>query len=313
MKNIVIVGPTASGKTAVAAALAKMINGEIISADSRQVYKYLDIGTNKSGEWDKVIKARFFNGIAQYLTDIIEPDAKFSAGDFAKLALEEVKRLKKAGKVPIIVGGTGLYIRALIDGLAPMPERNEEVRRKLQEKLLEKGKEYLYDKLNKVDPESAENNRHNPQRLIRALEVFEVTGVPISRLQKKTVKPDEEFVQFGLGWPREIIYKRIDRRSTDMLRSGMIEETRMSLSKGFKETAEAFKGIGYRDVLDHIAGKIDLKELEYRLRRDTRRYAKRQMTWFRSDKRINWISLKESTFSAEKTARSIFKKIDNLI
>src|SRR5271157_1385950 len=167
MKNIVIVGPTASGKTAVAAALAKLLCGEIISADSRQVYKYLDIGTNKSGEWDKVRSARIFNGVAQYLADIVEPDEKFSAGDFAKLALKKIRQLRQKGKVPIIVGGTGLYIKALVDGLAPMPERNEEVRKNLQAKLAEKGLEYLYEKLKKVDPESAERNRHNPQRLIR--------------------------------------------------------------------------------------------------------------------------------------------------
>jgi tRNA dimethylallyltransferase len=194
-----------------------------------------------------------------------------------------------------------------------MPERNEEVRKKLQAKLSEKGKEYLYGKLRKVDPESAENNRHNPQRLIRALEVFEVTGIPISSLQKKTVKPDEDFVQFGLDWPREIIYRRIDRRAQEMLRSGMIEETKRLLSEGLSETAEAFKGIGYRDILDYIAGKIDRKELEECLKRDTRRYAKRQLTWFRKDKRINWIDLKESSFSAENTARIILKMVHNLV
>ena len=313
MKNIVIVGPTASGKTLAAAALAKLVNGEIISADSRQVYKYLDIGTNKSGELNSEKSARIFKGVAQYLTDIAEPDEPFSAGDFAKLALEKIKQLKKEGKVPIVVGGTGLYIKALIDGLAPMPERNEEVRKKLQANLSEKGREYLYEKLKKVDPESAEKNRHNPQRLIRALEVYEVSGVPISRLQKQTVKPGEVFIQFGLDWPRDTIYRRIDRRAEEMLKSGMIEETKSILSKGVIETAEAFKGIGYRDVLDYLAGRIDRKDLGERLKQDTRRYAKRQLTWFRKDKRINWISLKEPAFSAEKTARSIFKVLDNLI
>ena len=313
MKNIVIVGPTASGKTLVAAALAGLVNGEIISADSRQVYKYLNIGTNKSGELNKDRNARIFNGAAQYLTDFVEPDETFSAGEFAKLALGKIKQLKKNGKVPIVAGGTGLYIKALIDGLAPMPERNDEVRKKLEAELSAKGKEYLFEKLKKVDPESAEKNRHNPQRLIRALEVFDVSGIPMSRLQKKTASPDEEFIQFGLDWPRAVIYQRVDRRAEEMLKSGMIEETKNLLSKGFNETAEAFKGIGYMDILDYIAGRIDSKELEEHLKQDTRRYAKRQLTWFRKDKRINWISLKEHGFSVEKTAGLISKKIHNLV
>jgi len=313
MDNIVIVGPTASGKTAVAAALSKIINGEIISADSRQIYKYLDIGTNKSGKWDEGKNCRYFEGIAQHLTDICEPDEFFSAGDFERLALEKIGQIRENGKVPVIAGGTGLYIKALVDGLSPMPTRDERIRSELKKKFLEKGAVYLYEKLKRVDPESAETNKKNPQRLIRALEIYEISGIPASVFKKNVAKPREHFVQFGLNFPRAEIYERINRRSSDMLSGGIIQETEKVIDMGFPETSEAFKGIGYKDVLSFIKGKINKEELEEFLKRGTRRYAKRQITWFKKDKRINWINLEGSTFYAEKVAAKILKTVDNLI
>jgi len=313
MNNIVITGPTASGKTAVAAEVAKLINGEIISADSRQVYKYLDVGTNKSGEWNAGKKARYFKGIPQYLTDLIEPNESFSAGDFAKLAKEKINQLKRCGKTPIIVGGTGLYIKALIDGLAPLPGKDYKIRQKLESDLKTRGIEYLYEKLKKVDPESAEKNAKNPQRLIRALEIFDLTGMPITRLHKKTIPSGENFLQFGLSWPREVLYRNIDQRTEEMIKTGIIEETKTVLEKGFVASSEAFRSIGYKYVLEYLSGEINKKESEELISRDTRRYAKRQITWFKRDKRISWIELKETAFNATKIAEDILKKIDNLV
>ncbi|MCX5781451.1 MAG: tRNA (adenosine(37)-N6)-dimethylallyltransferase MiaA [Elusimicrobia bacterium] len=313
MTVIAIVGPTASGKTGVAAALSKRVDGEIISADSRQVYKYLDIGTNKSGFWDNEKKMRLFKDVPQHLTDIIEPDETFSAGDFARVAFEKIKYLQQNKKVPIIAGGTGLYLKALMDGLAPMPEKNEEIRKALREKLEKKGIEYLYDELKKIDPESAEKNKDNPHRLIRAIEVFKATGVPISELQKKTSPSKEKFIQFGLNYQREMLYKRINERSIRMLNSGMIEETEKVLRMGYSKSSEAFKSIGYNSVLKYLDKKISKDNLIETLQRDTRHYAKRQMTWFRKDKRINWINLNENQSSDENIADLIFKTTANLV
>jgi len=278
-KIIVIAGPTGSGKTALALKLAGKLNCEIISADSRQVYKYLDVGTNKEISAD----------VPQYLTDIIEPDETFSAGQFVKLAEQAIKKIRDSGKRPLIVGGTGLYIKALIDGLAELPDRDEPLRRELNELLSERGKEYLYEKLKELDPVSAEKNRGNPQRLIRALEVHELTGVPISELHKNTKGSAETFLQFAINTGKEELYKRLDKRSAAMLESGMIEETKKVLDMGFAEDSPGLQGLGYRDTVRYLKHELTLDELRELLRTGNRRYAKRQLTWFKNDPRIKWL------------------------
>ena len=228
---VVICGPTASGKTEIASSLCEIIGGEIISADSRQVYRLLDAGTNKSGVYNAVKSVRETTaGIPQYLTDLINPDEIFNAGDFSRETNKLINTIKNAGKVPVIVGGTGLYIKAVVSGLAPMPEKNDTIRDELKNILKERGIDDLYLKLKAVDPVSAEKNRSNPQRLIRALEIFRLTGKPISYWHSKTVKPEWTFVQFAPLWKREELFRNIDERSRTMLKYGMIEETKKVIS-----------------------------------------------------------------------------------
>ncbi|MBN1824202.1 MAG: tRNA (adenosine(37)-N6)-dimethylallyltransferase MiaA [Endomicrobiales bacterium] len=307
-KIIVICGPTASGKTDVAAQLCKLINGEIISADSRQVYKYLDIGTNKSGKYDPATKLRIYENIPQHLTDLIEPSEKYSAGEFKADAERLIKTLQKRGKKPVIAGGTGLYIKALIDGIAPLPAADETLRAGLKSELEKNGLAYLEKKLKSFDPESAEKNKGNPQRIIRAIEVFELTGIPITEHHKKTKKSNFEFRMIGLMTQKNILHERIEKRTAEMLENGMVEETRGALEKGSDRNSPGMQSLGYTQVIDFIDNKIDKKELENSINAATRQYAKRQMTWFRADKRIKWLDMGALSDPAE-----IAKSISNML
>ncbi|MCB4790490.1 MAG: tRNA (adenosine(37)-N6)-dimethylallyltransferase MiaA [Elusimicrobia bacterium] len=308
---IIIAGPTGSGKTEIAVELAKLTNGEIISADSRQVYRYLDIGTNKAGTWDNKLRLRTYKSVPQHLTDIIDPidpAETFNAGEFAKAAELIIEKLSKTGKTPIITGGTGLYIKAMVDGLSPMPGADQAVRERLKKEFLESGEAFLLDKLMKVDPVSAEKNRHNPQRIIRALEVFEITKTPISELQKiKSVKK-YGFLQIGLLWDRDELNKNLDKRSDTMLESGMINETK-EIVKNYGDTCPGLSGIGYNHIIKYIKGRITYDEMRELFKRDIRRYAKRQITWFKKDTRISWIYLTNSTFDTHAIAVNILKSL----
>jgi tRNA dimethylallyltransferase len=290
MKDIItITGPTGSGKTALAVELAKKLNGAVISADSRQVYRYLDIGTNKEGSWDPASGSRVKDGVSQYLTDLIDPPEYFSAGDFVKHAVRLIKELSGSGRTPIIAGGTGLYIKALTDGLSELPGKDAGARERLNALLEERGKEHLYEELKKCDPVSAEKNKGNPQRLIRALEVFELTGTPISELHKKAKRPEFSFRLFGIDVPKEELYSRIDARGEKMLRDGMIEETERALKMGFPESSPGLQGIGYRDIVRHLRKEISRDELAELLKTGNRQYAKRQMTWLRGITGMRWL------------------------
>ncbi|OGS10079.1 MAG: tRNA (adenosine(37)-N6)-dimethylallyltransferase MiaA [Elusimicrobia bacterium RIFOXYA1_FULL_47_7] len=309
MVNIILTGATASGKTAVGAELAKILKGEIISADSRQVYRYLDIGTNKAGQWDAEKSLRVYKGIPQHLTDIIEPDGYFSAGDFRKAAVSAIKKIEKKSRLPIIAGGTGLYIKALSEGLNELPEKDDAIRNELKEMFEKHGAKYLYDKLSAVDAESAEKNKSNPQRLIRALEVYRISGVPISEWHKKPKKPAGEFLQFGLLWDKEELYSNIEKRSAEMLKNGMIDEAKKVLSLGFKKDCPGLSGIGYSRVIDFLEEKISLDETAALISLDPRHYAKRQMTWFRKNPNIRWIKVSGRSFDPVSTASKIAKSI----
>lgn len=291
---LVLVGPTASGKTEISLELARTFGGEIVNADSRQVYQGLTVGTAKPSlstapQKDPLIP-REAHGVPHYVIDFLDPRETFNAGDYSRIAGRAVQAILKKGKKPIVVGGTGLYIRALIDGIAPLPGRDEGVRKKLKEWAEVHGNEALHERLSKADPDGARNiHPRNTQRVIRALEVHELTGVPLSVWHAKTPKPNWKCLFLGVSVPKDELEKRIERRTETMLDQGMIEETQTLLQSGCPKSAPGFEGLGYRSVMDFLDGKIDRNELKQKIIHDTKAYAKRQLTWFKVDKRISWL------------------------
>jgi len=279
----VISGPTAGGKTKRAVEFCKKNNGEIISCDSRQIYKYLDIGTNKEGV---LLQSgiREIDGVLQHLTDIVNPDRNYSAADFVRDADLKIAEILGRGKTPVVTGGTGLYIKALLYGLDEMPEADETLRRELKAQ----SQDELYDKLLKLDPEAAWKNRKNPQRLLRALEVNILSGKTL-REHFKSKSPRYNFVHYTISVDREILYERIDKRCRHMLENGMIEETRRVLNMGFDKCCSALSGIGYKYVVQYLDGKISEENLILEFSKDTRRCAKRQVAWFKAQPDMEFV------------------------
>ncbi|MEI8217420.1 MAG: tRNA (adenosine(37)-N6)-dimethylallyltransferase MiaA [Elusimicrobiota bacterium] len=303
---IIISGATGTGKTAVGTALSKIVNGEIISADSRQVYRYLDIGTNKCGTIDMHSKLRICDGIPQHITDLIDPSENFSAGTFVEHAVRHCTAIFSAGKIPVIVGGTGLYIKALVDGLAELPLADAQMRKTLTEEMHAHGPRYLYEQLLLVDPLSAQKNCLNPQRLMRALEVFRLTGTALSRLHETTKKPtDYTFLHYALDWPRQELNSILDTRTAAMFTAGLIEETHAVLNRGYTFHDPGLEGIGYRHTIQHINGTLTRAQTIEQTQRDTRHYAKRQTTWFNKDHRIHHIDCTRDTFDPLSIATTI--------
>lgn len=288
-KVVVIVGPTASGKTAVSIELAKKINGEIISADSMQIYKYMDIATAKP-TLDEM------QGIKHYMLDVVMPDETFNVAKYKSMAESAIEEILKKGKVPIIVGGTGLYINTLVDGIefADVPG-DEEYRNELIEKGYREGAMSIYKELEKVDSESAKKiDPNNIRRVVRALEIYKVTGKTKTQLDiesRKEVKYDYRL--FGMEWDRETLYNRIDLRVDKMIEAGLIDEVR-NVTEKFKISNTAVQGLGYKEVIEFLNGNISYEEMIEKLKLETRHYAKRQLTWFRRDKRIKWIKPDEN-------------------
>jgi tRNA dimethylallyltransferase len=277
---LAIVGPTASGKTDFGLRLAKEQNAEIISVDSRQIYKYLSIGT---------AKPRGTQGIPYHLIDFLEPDQTFSAADFVRLAKEKVREIHARGKTPIFVGGTGLYFKALTEGLAPLPPADPDTRDRLKKEAAEKGRAVLHARLAAIDPAAAAKIPiNNIQRLVRALEVFELTRKPISQWHEEHRKTGLALSFIGIDPGRDEMERRIESRCRWMLEEGMIEETQALLSQGFSETCPALSGLGYPRVIAHLKGKLSKKECLALLIQDTRQYTKRQMTWFRHQLPVTW-------------------------
>lgn len=288
-KVVVIVGPTASGKTAVSIELAKKINGEIISADSMQIYKYMDIGTAKPTLYE-------MQGIKHYMLDVVMPDETFNVAKYKSMAESAIEEILRKGKVPIIVGGTGLYINTLVDGIefADVPG-DEEYRNELIEKGYREGAMSIYKELEKVDSESAKKiDPNNIRRVARALEIYKVTGKTKTQLDiesRKEVKYDYRL--FGMEWNRETLYNRIDLRVDKMIEAGLIDEVR-NVTEKFKISNTAVQGLGYKEVIEYLNGNISYEEMIEKLKLETRHYAKRQLTWFRRDKRIKWIKPDEN-------------------
>ncbi len=282
---VFIVGPTAAGKSEVAFKLAKKINGEIISCDSMQVYRHIPITSQvPSSKWRKAIP--------HYLIEELEPAAEYSAAEFRKRALRLIESILKRKRVPIIAGGTGLYMKSLLDGLFSSPEKDIRFRKKLEKEAKSKGSQHLYSKLEKIDPDSARKIHPNDiRRIIRALEVYYLTGVSISQQKKKAVGIASKYdcLIFGLNMPRDVLYKKIDDRVEKMFDDGIVKEIKMIYKKKLSMTAKA--SLGYKEITGFLKKEYGLPEAKELLKRNTRRLAKKQLTWFRADKRINWIDV----------------------
>lgn len=281
MKNnkvIAIVGATASGKTAYAVELAQKIDGEIISADSRYVYKGLGIGTAKPSIDER-------KGIPHYMIDIVEPDFNYSAGLYAKQAKECIKDVLSRGKTPIVAGGTGLYIRVLLENY-DLP--NIEPDYKLRDELAKLSFDELYDILYGLDKESAESvERNDKKKLIRYIEVVKLTGLPLSKARGKKDEDEFDIEWIGLNFPREELYERINKRVDLMIDEGLIDETKNLLSK-YGRIPNIVDTIGYREIIAYLDGDISLERAKELLKQNTRNYAKRQLTWFRKNENIKW-------------------------
>ncbi|KPL03509.1 MAG: hypothetical protein AMJ73_06625 [candidate division Zixibacteria bacterium SM1_73] len=284
-KVLVILGPTGVGKTQVSLKLADILQGEIVSLDSRLVYKYMNIGTAKPTK--KEMKK-----IAHHLIDIVYPDEKFTAADYGKKARGVIKAIIERRKQPIVVGGSGLYLKALTKGFFQGPKADEQLRERLREEESRLGPYYLSEKLKEVDPKAAERiHRNDLVRIIRALEVYELTGKSITLLQEKgDYEPFElNFVKVGLTLDRKRLYERIDRRVDKMISEGFLDEAKGLREKGYSSELKAFKTVGYQDLFSYLEGNIDFSSAVDRIKLNTRHYAKRQLTWFRKDQEIKWL------------------------
>lgn len=291
---IIISGPTAVGKTAVAVELCKKLNGSIISADSRQVYKYLDIGTNKEGTLKGDI--RQIEGINQYLTDLILPNQKYTAKNFEIDAKKYEDIILNENKTPIIVGGTGLYIKAFLYGLDDLPDANDKIREEIENMISEKGLDYVYNLLLKIDPVSAKKNKGNTQRIIRAYEIYKITGKPMTDLlqNSKRAEKKKNFKHFVLLKDRKNLYKKINERCEKMINSGMLEETKKVLDMGYRQDCYGLTGVGYKHIIKYFNKEISKEELIENFSQDTRQYAKRQITWFTKQPDINIIKIDDN-------------------
>lgn len=294
---IILTGPTAVGKTKASIGLAKALNGEIISADSMQVYKEMDIGSAK-------IRPEEMQGIQHYLVDVLEPDEEFHVVRFQQMAKQAMEEIYAKGKVPIVVGGTGFYIQALLYDI-DFTESNENTayREELEKLAKEKGAEYLHDMLREIDPASADSiHANNVKRVIRALEFYKLTGQKISEHNEKERAKESpyEFCYFVLNDERQRLYDRIDARIDQMLEDGLLEEVAALKNKGYTKDMVSMQGLGYKEILDYLNGNYTLDEAIYILKRDTRHFAKRQLTWFRRERDVIWIDKNEYGHDEEK-------------
>lgn len=288
---VVIAGPTASGKTSLSVELAKRINGSIVSADSMQIYKYMDIGTAKPTEQE-------MSGIRHYMMDEVEPDENYSVARYKERALECISAVIKDGRRPIVTGGTGLYINSLIYNINFSETIcDESLRESLKTEAEQHGSRHLYEKLLEIDPEAASRIHENDtKRIIRAIEVYTHTRKTISEhIRTSRIEPPHyKYIVFGLKWDREILYRRINERVDKMIREGLVDETRRLVEMGF-DRGTAMQAIGYKEILPFLKGECSLDEAVETLKRNTRRYAKRQMTWFRRIREITWLDMGEDT------------------
>lgn len=303
---IVLTGPTAAGKTELSVNLARAVDGEIISADSMQVYRHMDIGSAK-------ITRQEMDGVPHHLIDVLEPTEEFNVVIVQKMARKAIKEIYGRGRIPIVAGGTGFYIQALAYDIDFTENKDDPaVRRELEQTAKEKGAEYLHQMLKEVDPVSAEQiHANNIKRVVRAIEFYRQTGTKISEhnqaeRQKKT--PYDLFY-YVLNMERQALYERIDKRVDQMLDDGLVEEVKRLAAMGCTRDMVSMQGLGYKEILDYLDGQCSLSEAVYTIKRDTRHFAKRQITWFKREKDVRWLNLWELGGSREKVLDHILSEL----
>lgn len=287
---VAVVGPTATGKTRIAMELAEAFSGEVISADSMQVYRGMDIGTAKPS-------ARERERVPHHLVDVVDPDTEYTAARFRDEAAEKIIEITARGNLPIVAGGTGLYIRALTRGLFEGPEADEDLRDELMNEALVHGKEHLFRRLKEVDPEAAAaTHPNNLRRVVRALEVYELSKRPITEFQREHAFSEAPYddLKVGLMKDRRELYRGINARVDRMISRGLVEETERLLAEGYTPDLKPMNGLGYKEVIGYIQGNYTLERAVELIKRNTRRYAKRQMTWFRKEPGVEWFPPEDS-------------------
>lgn len=303
---VILTGPTAVGKTKASIGLAKAIGGEIISADSMQVYKQMDIGSAK-------IKPSEMEGVPHYLVDILEPDEEFHVVLFQQMAKQAIQKIYEKGKIPILVGGTGFYIQAVLYDIDfSENEKDTSYREELEKLAQTKGAEYLHDLLREVDEKSAQDiHANNVKRVIRALEYFHQTGEKISEHneeQRKKVSP-YNFSYFVLNDERAHLYEKINLRVDQMINEGLVSEVQSLKEKGYTRDMVSMQGLGYKEMLDYLDNKCSLEEAVEIIKRDTRHFAKRQITWFKRESGVTWIDKKEYEYNEERILKAMLQEL----
>ena len=296
---VVLIGPTAVGKSDIAIAIARALDTEVLTADSRQVYRGMNIATDKPSRAQQ-------QGVPHRLIDLVEPDQPFNTGMYREQALVEIDRLYAEHRLPLVVGGTGLYVRTLVRGLCDAPQARPDFRDRLlgEARLREKG--YLHQELSRVDPESAQRLHPNDEiKIVRALEVHHVSGKRLSDLQREHRFAGKSFTPLllGLNRDRDALYGRIEQRVDTFFTNGLVDETRTLLAQGYHRELGSMKGLGYRQVAAYLVGECSYAEAVHRLKRDTRRFAKRQLTWFRKEPGIRWVALDDQDTPASAANR----------
>jgi tRNA dimethylallyltransferase len=282
---LVILGPTASGKSSLAIWLAERLNGEVLVCDSTQVYKYFDIGTAKMPLSEQ-------HGIAHHLVDLCEPEQIFTAGEYRRRALQVLEEVTQRKKLPILTAGTGLYLRALLEGLSDAPERSEELRTRMREKAERRGPGHLHRMLTRLDRANASRIApRDTQKVIRAIEMRILGKKPVSEIQGEGRRSLEGYAvkKIGLSPPREALYTRIKERTESMIRDGWLEEVSRLMSKGISLDAKPFQFIGYSELRSHMNGQLTMESAVQKIQQATRQFAKRQLTWFRKEPAVHWL------------------------
>ncbi|HLP14703.1 MAG TPA: tRNA (adenosine(37)-N6)-dimethylallyltransferase MiaA [Bacteroidota bacterium] len=289
-KILCIVGPTASGKTALSIEVAQRVGGEIISADSRQIYKKLTIGTAKPSISE-------LNTVPHHFIDMLLPDEHFSAGDFSEQGRKTISDIVGRSAFPIVAGGTGLYVESLVDGLFSGPPIQPEYRAELESRLKAEGGTRLLEELRRVDPAAASRMLPtNTRRIIRALEVFHTTGIPITIHHERQTRDqlyDAEFM--GLEWERNVLYERINQRVDRMIEDGFLDEVKSLRAEGYDERYKALQTVGYKEAFAYLRNEMTFERMVELMKQNTRRFAKRQLTWFRYDERIKWFKISDAS------------------